>query len=358
METAMKALVLPSAGKFVIADMPLPPKPGPHEVICMIMAVAICGTDPHIIRGEHAGKWPQEYPFIPGHEWAGIVHEVGEGVHNFAVGDRVAGEAHKGCGFCKNCLAGSYNNCLNYGVRDSGHEHYGFHTFGAYAQYGKFSVKSIKRLPANVSFVEGAMADTAGVSMHGINRIGVTPGGSIAVIGPGPIGLMAAKIGRACGAAKVIMVGRGERLKASARHGCDELVDFTSADPVGEVRKMTNGLGADEVFECSGAPGTLAQAIRMAKRGGKVCLLGMAADSVIEEVPFKHIQIEEISVVGSRANPNVTDSVLNLIASGNIKVKDLVSHTFPLVEFEQAYKTYTQRLDGAMKVVILPNPEE
>ncbi len=94
----------------------------------------------------------------------------------------------------------------------------------------------------------------------------------------------------------------------------------------------------------------------MAKRGGKVCLLGMPADSVMEEVPFKHIQIEEISVVGSRANPNVTENVLNLMASGNIKVKDLISHTFPLTQFDQAYKVYTQRLDGAMKVVVLPNP--
>lgn len=357
MEKTMKALVLPSAGKFTVMDVPPPAKPGAHEVVCKIMAVAICGTDPHIIDGEHAGKWPQEYPFIPGHEWAGIVHETGAGVRDLKAGDRVAGEAHKGCGFCKNCLAGSYNNCLNYGVKGSGHEHYGFHTFGAYAQYCKFSVKSIKRLPDNVSFIEGSMADTAGVSMHGVNRVGITPGGTIAVLGPGPIGLMAAKIGRACGAARVVMVGRGQRLKAAANHGCDVLVDFTSSDPVKEVRGITNGLGADEVFECSGAAGTLAQAIKMAKRGGKVCLLGMPADSVVEEVPFKHIQIEEVSIVGSRANPNVADNVLNLMSSGNIKVKDLVTHTFPLTEFEQAYKTYTQRLDGAMKVVVLPNPE-
>ena len=140
----MQALVLPSPGKFEIQILPVP-EPGPNEVLCRVRSVAICGSDPEIIRGDLAGKWPPSYPFIPGHEWAGEVVSVGEGVVNFQPGDRVAGEPHKGCGYCRNCLAGRYNLCENYGCPETGHRHYGFVSTGAYAQYISYSIKVLPK---------------------------------------------------------------------------------------------------------------------------------------------------------------------------------------------------------------------
>ncbi|MDR3231587.1 MAG: alcohol dehydrogenase catalytic domain-containing protein, partial [Synergistaceae bacterium] len=211
----MKAVVLTAPGKFEIRETDVP-VPGANEVLCRIGGVAICGSDPEVVRGDLAGNWPPAYPFIAGHEWAGRVVALGANVSAFRVGDRVAGEAHRGCGFCKNCLAGRYTLCCNYGDASTGHRHYGFRVNGAYAQYAAYHIQSVTPLPDNVSYREGAMCDTAGVALHGLELSGITPGGTVAVIGPGPIGIMAMKLARALGAARVIVVGRGSRL-ASAK---------------------------------------------------------------------------------------------------------------------------------------------
>ena len=353
----MKALVLTEPGKFEIQDVS-DPKPGPFEVLCRIRAVAICGSDPEIIRGDLAGTWPPHYPFIAGHEWSGEVAGVGDGVLDFKVGDRVAGEAHKGCGHCRNCLAGRYSICENYGRSETGHRHYGFVTQGAYAQYNVYSIKSVNKLPDSVSFREGALVDTGGVTLHGMELSGITPGGVVVIIGPGPIGLIAMRFARLLGAARIIVVGRGARLQAAAKLGADEIINFEEQDPVAVVRDLTEGLGVDEVFECSGAKGTFSQGVRMVRKGGKVALLGVPPDHVIEELPFKYIVHNEIAIFGSRANPNVSRKIISLINSGQLSVKDLITHTYPLEDFAQALDTFVNRREGAIKVVIEPNGEE
>jgi L-iditol 2-dehydrogenase len=353
----MKALVLTSPGAFEVREVPVP-KPGPYEVLCRIRAVAICGSDPEIVRGGLAGTWPPSYPFIPGHEWSGEVVEVGEGVLDFKHGDRVAGEAHKGCGYCRNCLQGRYNLCENYGRAETGHRHYGFVSQGAYAQYNVYSIRSINRLPSNVSFREGALVDTAGVTLHGMELTGITPGGTVVVIGPGPIGLIAMRFAKALGAARTIVVGRGARLEAAATKGADAIVDINKDEPVEAVRDLAGGLGVDEAFECSGAEGTFAQAVRMVRKGGKVALLGVPPDRVQEALPFKYIVHNEIAIFGSRANPNVSRKIIEMIGAGRIQVKDLVTHTFPLERFAEALDTFVNRRGGAIKVVVEPNGAE
>jgi L-iditol 2-dehydrogenase len=320
--------------------------------------VAICGSDPEIIRGDLAGTWPPAYPFTAGHEWSGEIAAVGEDVENFKVGDRVAGEAHKGCGYCDNCKKGRYTICLNYGDVSTGHEHYGFIVNGAYGQYQKYSIKSITKMPDNVSFAEAAMCDTSGVALHGLELSGVTVGGTVAVIGPGPIGLCAMRLAKAMGASRVIMIGRGSRLSASKDLGADDCVDFTHEDPVEAVRKLTGGLGVDQAFECSGAKGTFNQAVRMVRKGGRVVLLGVATDDVMEELPFKYITHNEIAIFGSRANPNTSQKVMNMMSTGQLNVKDLITHRFDLDHFSEALDTFVHRKENAIKVVIMPNGKE
>lgn len=352
-----KACVLTEPGKFEIQDVPVP-LPDPQEVLCKIRAVAICGSDPEIIRGDLIGFWPPAYPFVAGHEWAGEIVATGEGVTEFQVGDRVAGEAHKGCGYCDNCKRGRYTLCLNYGNVPAGHEHYGFIVNGAYGQYQKYSIRSITKMPDNVSFAEAAMCDTSGVALHGLELAGITPGGTVAVIGPGPIGLCAMRLAKNMGAARVIMVGRGTRLACSRELGADACVDFTSEEPVAAVRALTQDLGVDEAFECSGAKGTFSQAVRMVRKGGHVALLGVATDDVMEELPFKYVTHNEIAIFGSRANPNVSAKVLALMSSGALNVKDMITHRFPLEKFGEALDTFVHRKENAVKVVLLPNGNE
>ena len=355
---AMKALVLTGPGQFEIQEVPVP-SPGPFEVLCRVWAVAICGTDPEVIKGGFPGFWPPSYPFIPSHEWAGQVVSLGENAeHFFKVGDRVAGEAWKGCGHCPNCVAGRYNMCLNYGRLETGIRHYGFQVRGAYAQYNIYSVKSIHRMKDNVSCREGSLVDTAGVGMHGMELTKITAGGTAVVIGPGPIGILAMRTARLLGSARVMVVGRPPRLEAAGRLGADVLINIQKEEPVEAVRAATGGAGVDEVFECSGSEGTLNQAIRMVRQGGRIGLLGVPTDKVMEMIPFKYVCRNEIAIFGSKANPNVSDKVLSLIASGQLVVKDLITHVFPLEGFEKALDTFVNRRDGAMKVVIEPNGPE
>lgn len=352
-----KAAVLTAPGRFEIRDVALR-EPGEHEALCRVRAVAICGSDPEIVRGDLAGTWPPSYPFVAGHEWAGEVVAVGPGANGLQPGDRVAGEAHKGCGLCRNCLEGRYTICLNYGKVETGHCHYGFTVHGAYAQYNTYSVKSLTPMPAGVSFREGAMVDTAGVSLHALELTGITPGGTVAVIGPGPIGMMVMRLAKALGAAETIVVGRNPRLETARQLGCEHAVDFERTDPVAAVRAITGGFGVDEAFECSGAPGTMDEAIRMVKKGGRIGLIGVPPESLREPVAFKHIVHDEIAIFGSRADPNVAHKVLAMMASRRLAVKEFVTHTFPLEAFGEAMETFVTRKGHALKVVIEPNGSE
>ncbi len=355
--STMNALVLTAPGEFDIRQVPVP-LPGQHEVLCKVRSVAICGTDPEVVAGGFPGYWPPAYPFIPGHEWAGEIVALGENVFNFEIGERVAGEAWKGCGLCDNCVAGRYNLCENYGITETGMRHYGFRHQGAYAQFNAFSVKSIHKMPGNVSFLEGSLVDTAGPGMHCIDMTGVTTGGTVAVIGPGPIGLCAMQAARARGAARIIAVGRGARLEAAGRFGAAVLINFEKEDPVAAVRAATNGLGADEVIESSGASGTLVQAVMMAKEGGRIGLLGVPPESVTEAIPYKYVCRNEIAIFGVKANPNVAARILRMISAGQMNLKELVTHVFPLEQFGAALETFVGRREGAIKVVIEPNGPE
>ena len=183
---------------------------------------------------------------------------------------------------------------------------------------------------------------------------GITPGGTVVIIGPGPIGILAMRTAKLLGAARTIVVGRPPRLEiGKAGGGCSG--EYQKEDPVEAVRAATKGLGVDEAFECSGSEGTLNQAIRMVREGGKIGLLGVPNEKVMEKIPFKYVCRNEIAIFGSKANPNVSDKVLALIASGQLVVKDLITHVFPLEDFGKALDTFVNRKDGAMKVVIEPN---
>ncbi len=351
------ACVYTAPGEYEIREVDVP-EIGPTEVLCKIGAAAICGCDPEILRGDLAGSWPPAYPHIAGHEWSGEVVAIGAAVNDIKVGDKVAGQAHKGCSRCENCKNGRYTLCLNYGDVLMGHRHYGFVVNGAFCQYEKYESEMLTVMPKSISFAEGSMVDTIGVAMHGIDLSGVTAGGTVVVIGPGPIGISTMRVAKACGSAKVIVIGRGERLQKISKMGADHIVDFTKEDIFEAVNRLTGGLGADEVFECSGAKGTFEQSVRMVRKGGKVVLLGVPPESVREEVSFKYIVHNEIAIFGSRANPNVSKKVVNLMASGQVEIADVITHTFPLEKFGEAIETFITRKDGAMKVVLLPNGEE
>jgi L-iditol 2-dehydrogenase len=341
----VRALVVRRPNEFAVEDVPRP-EPGSHEVLCRVRAIAICGTDPHIIQGHYPGFWPKEWPLIPGHEWCGDVVGLGPGAEDFGweVGTRVAGTSHAACGFCRRCVEGRYNICEKFGDLRV-HRQYGHNADGAYADYVVHSIKSVFPVPDSLSDEEAAMLDPAAIALHTVKRGAHSPGDSVVVVGAGVMGLLAAECARALGAGRVVVLGRGERLAKAAALG-HETVDVTAADPVEAVR------GADVALECSGDPAALAQCATLVRKGGRVAVIGIPMEDA--RVPLQRIVLDEIDIVGVRAAAGEVPEGIALAAAGEIRLAELITHRFALEDFADAYETFTQRRDGALKVIVRP----
>ncbi|HSL25195.1 MAG TPA: zinc-binding dehydrogenase [Acidimicrobiia bacterium] len=353
-ERSMDALVLVGPNEFEVQTVGVP-DPAPGEVLCKVHAVAICGTDKEIISGNFLRRgWPRGYPFTPGHEWSGEVVSLGEGADllGFEPGDRVAGTAHCGCGYCRQCAIGRYTLCENYGHEERGHRHYGHYSPGALRQYHNSSIKSVFKIPDTMTLEEGALVDAASIALHAVKRGKVMPGDTVAIIGPGAQGLLAAQCAATMGASQVIVVGHGERLQKAAALGA-AVVDNSKVDGPEAVRDLTDGKGAHMSIDTAARGTSPADAVQMTRKGGRVALIGVPLEGC--ELPLQRMVLEEMDVFGVRANPGTCAEVIPLIAAGRIDVAAVTTHTFPLRDFRRAFETFTQRTDGALKVLIQPH---
>ncbi|HEX9188450.1 MAG TPA: alcohol dehydrogenase catalytic domain-containing protein [Vicinamibacteria bacterium] len=351
MPETMEALVVLEPGRFEIRTVPLP-VPGPNEVRARVRAVSICGTDAHLIHGDYPGFWPPAFPFIPGHEWAGEIAELGPGAERYGwqVGDRVAGTSHDACGVCQKCVEGRYNLCENYG-RPGLHKQYGHNVQGADATYVVQGVKTIFRLPDGLGFDAGAVVDPASIALHVANRGGIAPGDSVAITGAGAIGLLGADAARIRGAGRVIVVGRGQRLAKAAALG-HETVNTAAGDPVGAVRSLTGGLGVDVALECAGVPQAVEWALEMLRRGGRCAAVGIPTVGV--GIAMQRLVLDELELVGSRASAGEMRRVMPHVEQGRMRVREMITHHFALADYAEALATFNDRASGAIKIIVRP----
>ena len=337
----MRAVVFTGPNAFALREVPTP-QAGAREALVRVHASMVCATDAKIL----AGKFPAtRFPHVPGHEFAGdVVTSMDE---RFPAGMRVGVEVHVGCGTCERCREGMYTLCLNYGKRDTGHAHVGFTIDGGLADYAAIPIAALHRLPEHVTFDQGAWTDNLGVALWALERGRLAAGEHVVVIGPGAIGLCAAQLARALGAGRVTLVGRGKRL-ARVRDMADEVVD---AADVARLRGT-----ADVVVEFAGTAEAARDAIALARRGGRVVLGGATGDGVdLLGVSLSAIVRGNLDILGSLANPKgVSGRALELLAQGKIDVTTLVTHHFPLKRFEDAWRTFTERRDGAIRVMLHP----
>ncbi len=351
-DTNMDALVLHGPNEFSVDEVPVP-KPGHMELLCRVDTAMICGTDPHIIKGEFPNFWPREFPHIMGHEWAGTVVALGDGLENFGweIGDHVAGTSTKGCGYCMNCRRGRYNQCVNYGKPERFHEHYGHISSGCYANYVVHSVLSVIKVPKALPLQIAAAIDPVSIAMHTIKRANINPGDTVVVLGSGSMGVFALQCAKVVGAGKVIVVGSGQRLETALQIGADHVVDYRKEDSVKAVRALTGG-NVPCVIECAGTPTSIQNAVALTAKGGTISIIGIP----IEPVPLnvKKIVLDEINFRGARANQNEQEEVVPLIMDGRIEVESLITHSFPLQDFATALDTFNNRKGGAIKVLIKP----
>ncbi|HQT78420.1 MAG: alcohol dehydrogenase [Rhodospirillales bacterium 20-64-7] len=356
----MKAWILGDPGELTFAKKPTP-VPGRAEVLVRIDAVAICATDLEIIdHGPPAmiqGGPPFNKRFTPGHEYMGTVVALGAGVDEYTIGDRVTVEIHAGCGQCKRCREGMYTAChnygLNYGEVNKGHRANGFTTDGGFSEYAVNHINTLIRLADSMSDEEATLVVTAGTAMYGLTELGgLVAGDSVAVTGPGPIGLMAVAVAKALGASPVILTGtRDNRLKMGLELGADHVVNARQEDAVDAVRRANGGRGVDYVVECSGAAQAVNEAVRMVNRGGKICLAAFAHEPTVVDVAS--IVRNNIYLYGIRGEgKSATHRAEAFMRQKRFDATKIHTHTFPLTDLPTALRYARERIDDAIKVVV------
>jgi len=344
MQALVKTKVGP--GNLEIKDVPIPSN-DPDEVLIRVRACGICGSDLKIEDDQH----PNIPPVVVGHEFAGEIVEVGDTIQNWNVGDRVVSEQHtKACGHCRQCLTGNAFACKS--KRSPG-----YFTDGAFAEYIKVPGWLLHRIPGNLSYVEAAFCEPTAVAVHGVlDRTGVSPGDVVLVLGCGPIGLAAAKMAQAVGASNVIITGidRDEkaRLPKARQLGINHVVNVMKEDLEKIIADLTDGEGADVVIELSGAPPAIFQAFKLARRLGKVGVIGQPpTDEII--IPYREALFRALSVIFSFSSKYSSwERALNFLSSGAVQPKDFITHVMPLDEWRTGFNL--ARSGEAIKVVLEP----
>jgi L-iditol 2-dehydrogenase len=348
--TTMNAVVLHGADDMRVEKSSVP-QLGHGEVLLRVNVASICGTDVKVLhrtlQGQPAGE------FIMGHEYAGTVAALGPGVNEFEIGERVAVEVHKGCDRCENCIKGWYTSCLNYGDLAKGHRAKGLTCDGGFAEYAVNHINTLYRLPDNLTFEQACMVTTAASPLWAIDLMGgYLAGETVLVLGPGPIGLIAVQLCKALGAERVILSGtRDSRLEIGKQHGADFTINVrkeTLADRVGEI---TQGKGADSVLECAGGPTSMQEALENVKRGGRIGVVAWYAGPVQMDMNLAVRSNVRIYAARGEGGMNCGRS-LALMSAGKIAADPIITHHFTLDQIHEAFRTYVERIDNALKVII------
>ena len=358
----MKAWVLGDPGQVTLIDRPVP-TPAAAEVLVRVDAIAICATDLAVIKyGPPAvveGGLPFNKGFTPGHEYMGTVVATGPTVDEFRVGERIAVEIHAGCGRCERCRQGMYTSCWNYGRNfgpdNKGHRANGFTTNGGFAQYAVNHINTLVRVPDSLSDEVATLIVTAGTAMYGLDVIGgLIAGESLVVIGAGPIGLLVVAVAKALGANPVILTDVvDERLATGKRLGADVLINAAKEPVLDAVARANGGRLVHRVFEASGAPNAVNDAIHMVSRGGRICLGAFAHDPVL--VDIEHVVANNIYLYGIRGEgQSAVRRAASLIAQGKIDASPVHTHTFGMHDLPEALRYAREKIDGAIKVVVKP----
>jgi L-iditol 2-dehydrogenase len=333
-------------GFLELRDMP-EPAISEDEVLIEVKAAGICGTDVHV-KHDTFPYWP---PVILGHEFAGEIARVGKNVADWKAGDRVVGEPHTlHCGKCYLCRTGHIQNCLE--KRSPG---WGIH--GAFAKYIKYPPKLLHRIPATLSYEEAALIEPAANTVTDIvERRAIDVGDFAVVLGPGPIGLMAAQVAKAAGAREVMIVGAPSdeelRLSAARKLGIDHVVNFAQTDPVARCLELTDGRGADLAIECSGAPRAIAQTVELVRKWGRICAIGLTGKRPVQ-LDWDAAMTKVLTLYFNMSTEYASwDKTIQLVAQGKLDLKTLITHRFPLTEWEKGFAA-AENME-ALKVLFVP----
>ena len=343
----MQALLLSAYRKLELVAMDRPAL-GPNDVLVRVAACGICGSDVHGYDGSSGRRIP---PIVMGHEAAGTVAEVGPAVERARPGDRVTFDSTIYCGQCDACRSGEVNLCRNRRILGVSCDEFRQH--GAYAEYVAVPEHILYPLPPELPFEFAALIEPVSVALHAVGLLKINPGERAVVVGSGMIGLLVIQALRVAGCSEVTAVDiDAGRLQLAGELGATHTIDSKQSDAVGAVLERTNGRGADVAVEVVGNAAALNTAIRSVGRGGRVALVGNISPEV--PLPLQIVVARELTLLGSCASAGEYPRAIELVASGAINVKPLITAVAPLADGPKWFERLYAREPGLMKVVLKP----
>jgi L-iditol 2-dehydrogenase len=340
----MKSVQLIAHRTMEPREMPMPPDPGPGEVLVKLHSVGICGSDMHWYLEGCIGSYPVTYPQVLGHEPAGEVVAAGPGVE-VPPGTRVAVEPSITCGRCEPCLAGRHNNCLKSIFMGAGGKP------GLFLEYATMPIRNTVAIPPCMSFDQATVIEPVAVILHVFELAPIRLGDTVAVLGAGPIGLLTAAVARIAGASRVFLADRIPHRLELARHmGVDLALNLTNGSFAEAVLDYTRGRGVDIAIDAAGSLEAINSAIGVASMGGKVVMLGIPADN---RTPFDiHTAMaKELNLQTIRRSNHNAHAAIELLTSGRIP-DHFVTHRYPLEQTPRAFETLAAYADGIGKAII------
>ena len=338
----MAAFVLENR-KIAVRETDMPDCPDGYVKI-KVEYCGVCGSDVHFYSlGEP--EFPDVYPFTIGHELAGAVVEVGGGVTNLIVGDRVAVEPGITCGKCEWCSKGKYNLCKNVKFLSAPRMH------GGMKYYISHPADLCFKLPDNVSTMDGALVEPFAVGLYAAKKSGIQVGNSAVVLGSGCIGLVTVMALKTMGVTNIIVCDLFDiRLEKALEVGATAVINSSNTDPVEEIRKLTGELGVDFVYETAGNEKTAAQAVYMAKRGGNIVQVGNIVGNT--GLNLQKLVDNELTILSSFRYCNVYPIAIEILASGKIQLKNIVSSVYPFADAMRAFEDCILKKESMVKAVL------
>ncbi|MFZ5595920.1 MAG: zinc-dependent alcohol dehydrogenase [Bacillota bacterium] len=351
----MKAVVFHDVGDIRVEDVPKPELQNPEDAIVRITQTCICGSDLHILHGSLA--------VIPGsiigHEFVGVVEEVGPAVVNVKPGDRVLGAAGIACGQCESCRSGLVIACKDLGV-------YGCGPLlgdlpGAQAEYIRvqYANFTLEKIPDELTDDEVVLVGDI-LSTAYMGALGITPGGpsiqvgdTVAIFGAGPVGLCAVAVSRLFGPARIIAIDMLDyRLDMAVRMGADYVINVSKMDVADAIAEITGGKGANFVIEAIGSTRAFDDALGVVGYGGTIACIGIYEDPV--ELPIQMLLPKNISIKMGLANVAHMKTLIELIRNRKLDLTPMITHKLPLEEAVKAYEMFDKKEDGVIKVILIP----
>ena len=333
-------------GATEMREVPIP-EIGPEDTLVRVGYIGVCGSDPHMHHNKVSYK--VNVPLILGHEFSGVIENVGAQVTGWAVGDRVTAETHADyCGKCVLCRTNNYHLCRE-------RKGYGFQIDGAFAKYVKVPARILHRVPDNVSLKDASLSEPLCVAYSSlVKHANIKPGDLVVVIGPGPIGLLCVKMASILGATNIVVVGTDgdeSRMEYAKKWGATRVINSAKEDPVPLIMAMGDGYGADLVVDAAGFSPTLKLSLDVVRPNGQINKIGWGPGPV--GFSLDQIISKVVTLQGTFShNWDVWEKCLVLMSEKKVNLGEIITHELPLDQWSHAFDLMESK--EGLKIVLTP----